>query len=75
MKIYSNTEDELIELEEISLEINNIEELVMLKFFIEKCIVDIKNNKKFNHEHFSDFFSDRYINELPELIISIVSDA
>jgi DNA integrity scanning protein DisA with diadenylate cyclase activity len=69
MKIYSNIDDDLLELGEISFLINDVEELVKLKEFMEKCILDMNNNTEFNHEHFSDYLNNKQSDEMPEVIV------
>ncbi len=71
MKIYSNFNDELVELIEISLLVNNIDDLIEFKEFINFCIEGMQNNVNFNHEHLSDFLANKKLNstEFPEIII------
>ena len=70
MKIFFRKEDEFIELDEISLLINDIEELKELSSFLKKCVNEIERND-YDHNHFSDFIENKNIQmkNVPELII------
>ncbi len=71
MKIYSNLNDELVELTEVSLLVNNIDSLIEFREFIDFCIEGMQSNANFNHEHLSDFLANKKLNptEFPEVII------
>ena len=71
MKIYSNINNELMELKEISLMVNNVDDLIQIKEFIDFCIKGMQSNANFNHEHLSDFLDNKKLNsiEFPEIII------
>ncbi len=71
MKIYSSINDELIELKEVSFLIENTDDLIKLKEFVDYCISGAKNNVDFSHEHFGDFLDSRKytLGEQPEIIV------
>lgn len=70
MKIISSEDNEFKELEEIVLSLNNKNELLILKDFIDNCINEMNSNEYFEHEHFSDYIERKKIkNEFPEIIV------
>ena len=70
MKIFFQKENEFIELDEISLLINDIEELKELNSFFKKCIDEMERND-YDHNHFSDFIENKNIlrKNVPEIIV------
>lgn len=58
MKVFSNVNDELVELSEVSILIKTKNDLIKLQQFLDYCNKKIDDNLLF-HEHFNDFFSDR----------------
>jgi len=58
MRIYTNYNDEILELNEVSFSITTYEELILLKSFIKQCINDIKEDDFFEHKHFSDYLEE-----------------
>ena len=59
MKLYSNVNEKLLELNEVTISIKNSKELEILRDFIEKCLQDIKNNSDFEHEHLIDYVENK----------------
>ena len=69
MKVFSNINNELIELSEVSILIEDKNDLMKLQQFLDYCNKKIDENLLF-HEHLNDFLNDS--NTMPTSNIIIV---
>ena len=67
MRIFTNINDEVVELNEVSIVVEDLSDLTKLKQFLIYCKEKIEKNV-FEHEHFNDFL-DNHDNSNSDLII------
>lgn len=64
MKLYTNINDELKELNEVTICIETEEELASLKDFFVKKLKEMNNNSKFEHTHYKDFIQNEMLSDI-----------
>jgi hypothetical protein len=70
MKINICNKKKYIEQKEITLIINDLNELHILKKFLNNCINEMEKNEYLDHKHFSDYLDSKKIsNNFPDIII------
>ena len=67
MRIFTNINDEVVELNEVSIVVEDLSDLTKLQQFLIYCKEKIEKNE-FDHEHFNDFL-DSCDNSNSDLII------